>query len=309
MQSLRFQRFNESPWRSIVFVVAGLYACSFQDFDYLKAGDRGSGGASAATAGVSGRPDGGALGAAGSSDAGQGGANDELIGGSGGDASGALAGSAGEPEESAGAGGAPDPIESAGGAGGTMGTAGSGGAPAQKELLNGGFEQNLVGWVVDPPEARQIHSCPTGTEGVDREYVKTQAGTVGGDDATSKEGTLVLATYHDCNVYELSVYQTLTGLEDGTYTLKGWFSSDRSQGAYLFARNCDGTGQEVRQAIPVPCNDTGVGNTWDWAEIAFPGIKVAGGTCQIGFHVSAIGKDWLNADGFTFKKDSETTEP
>jgi hypothetical protein len=81
------------------------------------------------------------------------------------------------------------------------------------------------------------------------------------------------------------------GLRPGTYSFKGNFSSQRSQGAYLFARNCGGA---ERQVVIPP-------TSFLWFAIEIPDIEVSSPSCEVGFSVHNVGDDWVNADMFTFE--------
>ncbi len=302
----RFPSKARSSLPALACVALGLYACSLQNFEYLQEGEAGApsggkGGSAGSSGGSSGA--GGSSGStAGSSNPSDGGGGDGA--GQGGEAG--IAGSSGEGGAPAGGtggtveGGAPSagqggeggvPLGSGGdgtGTGATAGTpseGGAGGEPpvvAQPELQNPDFELGLVGWIVDPPSA----ALPA------NRYIYTQA-----PNPTNGSG-LALATWHMSAEYEIFVYQTLTGLEPGTYTFKGMLSTQSTREAYLFARNCGG--EEIREIIyPV---------SFEWFEVAIESFTVSQDTCEVGLfvHGTKVGDampDWLNADNFSFEKD------
>jgi hypothetical protein len=301
----RFISITRAPVQVLCGVTLGLYACSFQDFEYLKeghaeagaaavgqGGDSGSGGSSSGAAGTETAPGG----AGGDDDSGQGGeagGAGAITAGQGGAPAGGASGAAGEAGTSTvdtgGEGGVPTGAGGEGGVGGEAGvvTAGAGGegpVVTQDTLVNPSFESQLLGWTVDPATA------------IAARYVYTQQPTGGG---MTKDGLYELATWHLTDAYTVSVSQRLTGLEPGTYTFSGWFSTTSTDGAYLFARDCGEP--EVRVDIP-PL-------TWEWFEIAIVSFTVSSTSCEVGITVSgdATGasgaQDWLNADMFSFTKD------
>jgi hypothetical protein len=145
------------------------------------------------------------------------------------------------------------------------------------QLKNPSFETQLTGWSVDPQTA------------IASRYVYTQAPSAG---STAVDGAMVLATWHATDEYTVLVFQNVTGLPDGNYTFTANFASLQSRGAYMFARNCGGTEQQL--TIPTI--------TDQWFALSMP-ISVTGGSCEVGFSVHGVGGDWLNADMFTFEKD------
>ena len=82
-----------------------------------------------------------------------------------------------------------------------------------------------------------------------------------------------------------TTYQTVTVLEDGTYSLTAYFCGGESNAAYLFARDFGGT--EMRADIPV----IDYGN---WTPITIDNIQVTNGMMTIGVYTS--GSVWLSMD-------------
>lgn len=288
-----------------------LYACSFKDFSYLDGGggaagstggtgnggtsgsgfsgtggDAGTSGSAAGTAEPTGGTTGAEAGTGGES--GDGGSQSE--GGEGGVPSGGTAGSGGaagtggtlpvggeggESGSTAGQGG----TSGASGSGGNAGNAGNGGSGGNPPLVgnllvNPGFQSGLSGWTIDPPTA-------TGSR-----HVYTQAPN------PMNETTSSLATWHQTQEYSVFVSQTITGLEPGNYTFKGFVSTQRTQEAYLFARNYGG--EEIKLPIPTV--------SFEWQEYSIP-IAVTGTSCEVGLFVHNGPEDWVNADEFSFEKD------
>jgi hypothetical protein len=184
-------------------------------------------------------------------------------------------GGAGETNETGGTAGM-------GGLGGTSGMGGMGGMGGNPPLVgnllvNPGFQSGLSGWTVDPPTAT---TAPT-------RYAYTQAPNPMNGTGSS------LATWHQTDEYSVSVFQNLTWLEPGTYTFKASLSTQRTQEAYLFARNCGG--EEIKAEIaPV---------SYEWFEVSIPNIPVSGTSCEVGLFIHSVAEDWVNADEFSFEKD------
>ena len=302
MTMIGFSSMARSPLTASMGVALLLYACSFKNFDYLQEGAA-SGGASGSGGGQS--ETGGSDATGGTTNGGRGGTggakptggNGGASGGSmasGGDAGNAGRGEAGSAGEggNAGAGGegavGGEGIGGggAGGGGGTStggtgtggtGTGGTGTGGGSSVLVNPSFELGLNGWTVDPPSAIQS------------KYIYTQYPQSG----TPPDGAYELATWHMYDAYTVEISQHLTGLADGTYTLKGMFSSQKTQQAFLFAHDCGGT--DVTVNIPP--------QSFQYFPISLTGIVVSGGSCVVGLHIQNIALDWMNADMFTFEKD------
>jgi hypothetical protein len=325
---MSMKRFTRKPGMKVVLggVLLGVCACSLQDFEYLQEGAAGAsaaggnGGASGSSSGSGGssfagsssgssgsnggksEPSAGTSGDSG--EAGSGGAPSEggapaggnagsaPVAGGGGNA-GTLVGDGGDAGEPTGAGGDPGSGGTAGtggtggtdtggtggtDTGGTSGTAGTGGQPPLDGnlLQNPGFEFGLTGWTVDPATA------------VGSRHVYTQAPNPANGSSSS------LATWHQTQEYSLAIFQTLTGLEPGTYTFKGSLSTQATQEAYLFARNCGG--EELTVVIPPV--------SYEWFEMSIPSFTVSTTSCEVGLFVHGVADvDWLNADMFSFEKD------
>lgn len=294
---MRWSKFN---W---AFGAIALYACSFQNFDYLNEGTGGKVNASGGAAGTKGGSGGMPAGSGGVTVASRGGA--EATGGEGGEfGSGGVAVVGSGGVSALGGSTAKGGASTVAGAGATAGTSsGSGGTTAagggaqggstarggaasggmsNPTLVNPSFESSLTGWTIDPPDAG-----PSG-----KRYVYTQAPT---DSSKPPNGSQELATWHDKDSYQVTVSQTLRGLKDGIYTFQGYFSSDRSGGTFIFARNCGGADREVQ--VPT--------TSWTWFTFGIKDIHVSGGSCEVGIRVIGAPNDYLNADMFTFEMNPE----
>lgn len=148
-------------------------------------------------------------------------------------------------------------------------------------------EQNLI---VNPGfEADGLTNAPSGwqvwlDDGVDASTVKTEA--------NGYEGGYKLSFWNSSD-YGCSIYQTVTGLEDGTYTLSAWVMTNAGQRVnQLYAKNYGG--EEMNQTLPV--SDLG------WNKVVIDNIKVTNGQCEIGVYSVANGGDWCNIDHMILRK-------
>ena len=170
------------------------------------------------------------------------------------------------------------------GSGGTAGGTSDGGMGGQPPLVgnllaNPGFESALTGWSVDPSIA------------VTNRYVYAQPPN------PPNETSRALAVWHQTSAYEFRIYQTFSGLEPGTYTFKGEFSTESIQEAYLFAR-CGEEGAEVEVTQPIPLQG------YEWFPVVLQSFSVTADRCEVGLYVRGIADvDWLNADNWSFEKD------
>ena len=239
--------------------------CSFQEFDYLQdggtipaQGGKASAGSSSTEGGT--KPD-GQSGAGEPSGAGT--APNGGKGGGGGSNHHPDAGDSGNPDLG-GAGGA------AGGADGTGGTAPTG------KLVNPSFETySTVGWTVEPTTTFAFVQAPQGSD-------------------KNPDGAYEFSTWSQSASFTVDLYQNIKGLEDGTYTFKGYFSSGLNN-VSIFARNCGGAADPEPVVVP----------TQSWTPVELTGIEVVGGSCEVGVHIESTATQWMNADQFTFEKDAE----
>jgi arabinogalactan endo-1,4-beta-galactosidase len=95
--------------------------------------------------------------------------------------------------------------------------------------------------------------------------------------------------------YEVTTSQTISGLEDGYYTLTAWSQNSGGQHAsYLFARD-NGT-SEARAALPI-------GSAW--TKVYLRGIHVTNGTATIGLYSDAKAGNWAKLDFVELVKDDK----
>lgn len=148
-------------------------------------------------------------------------------------------------------------------------------------------EQNLVtnpGFEIDG-----YTNSPTGwnvwlDDGVNGETVKTEG--------NGFDGNYKLSFWNE-SAYECSIYQTVTGLENGTYTLSAWVMTNANQTVnQLYVKNYGG--EEMNQTLPV--SDLG------WNKVVIDNIQITNGQCELGIYSIANGGDWCNIDNVMLRK-------
>ena len=95
------------------------------------------------------------------------------------------------------------------------------------------------------------------------------------------------------SAYNVYTYQTITGLQNGQYTLKAWVRSDYGGlgTAYMDARDYGGT------ALTVNIPTTSV-----YTQIVIKNINVTNGQCTIGFYSNSPATTWYRVDDVEFYK-------
>lgn len=183
--------------------------------------------------------------------------------------------------DSSGSGGASTGGTSSGGGNpGVGGLGGMGGVP-ESFLSNGSFEtSNTMGWDVVPSTALADRHV----------YVQTATGTV-----PTPDGIYELAFWHDTDTYQVTISQVVEDLEDGTYTLSGFFSRGPNLQVALFARDCSEEDPEPRD-IPVTDSNS-------FTVFRLTDIEVSGGRCEVGLTVEGGPGDWMNVDMLTLTKE------
>ena len=148
-------------------------------------------------------------------------------------------------------------------------------------------EQNLVtnpGFEIDG-----YTNSPTGwnvwlDDGVNGETVKTEG--------NGFDGNYKLSFWNE-SAYGCSIYQTVTGLENGTYTLSAWVMTNANQTVnQLYVKNYGG--EEMNQTLPV--SDLG------WNKVVIDNIQITNGQCGLGIYSIANGGDWCNIDNVMLRK-------
>lgn len=121
------------------------------------------------------------------------------------------------------------------------------------------------GFEVDTAAATSASGWSTGGSNPDANYTETNAHT----------GTFRL-THFKTSAYNVSTYQTITGLTNGLYTLQVWVRSPQTMVTnYLFVK--DYGDSQVNYNIPVDPI---------WKKRQITNINVTNGTCTIGFQTS-----------------------
>jgi len=135
-------------------------------------------------------------------------------------------------------------------------------------LSNAGFENGLSGW-------------NTGTQGG---KVST---------ATTRPNSGSAHLVHSSTApYWAYTAQTLTGLANGTYTVKAWVRG--TAGHQLYVKNFNSSGSQM-STVSV-ASDV-------YTQLTISNINVANGQIEIGFWTSdSVGTGWLNVDDITFYK-------
>ena len=261
------RRFVARPQLATWLYAAGalVVGCSFQEFEYLQDGGTISSQGGTASAG-SGATQGG------TKPDGQSGAG--APGGAGAATTAGKGGKGGEPTQQPQAGNTGD--AGAGGAGGDGGAGGTNTPGGTGKLVNHSFETfNTTGWTIEPPTTFAFVQAPQGSD-------------------KNPDGAYEFSTWSQNEAFTVELYQTIKGLEDGTYTLKVYISSGPNK-VSLFARKCGGAVDPEPAVVP----------TQTWTPVEVKGVEVVGGSCEVGLRVESQKTEWMNADLFTFEKDAE----
>ncbi|WP_051251125.1 glycosyl hydrolase 53 family protein [Paenibacillus harenae] len=139
--------------------------------------------------------------------------------------------------------------------------------PSSSLIQNSGFEKGLDSWTI------------TG----DTSAVST--------DIDVHSGTLALH-YWSANPAEFTASQTITGLENGKYTLSAWVSG--------------GGGEEVSEIFAGSTTQSFTNTGWrEWSKPTLDNIEVTDGTLTVGAHYKLSGGQWGNIDDFVLVKTSD----
>jgi hypothetical protein len=149
-------------------------------------------------------------------------------------------------------------------------------------LENGSFETGTTGgWTVVPVSAIADRHI----------YVEPPTGLVAAPD-----GVYQLASWHGTETYEVTISQQVDGLEDGTYTLQGYFMRGAGISVEMFARNCS---TEDPTPVVIPATSTS-----SFTPFTLSGIEVVGGSCEVGLNVATTAPgQFMNADVITLTKE------
>ena len=95
--------------------------------------------------------------------------------------------------------------------------------------------------------------------------------------------------------YEVFTYQTITGLANGTYTLKAWATSSGGQ-TYNWMEASGYGGNKLTRTLPT---------TNSWQQITIPNIQVTNGKCNVGIYSKAASSSqWCTFDDVEFTQDA-----
>lgn len=96
--------------------------------------------------------------------------------------------------------------------------------------------------------------------------------------------------------YTVDTYQTLSGLANGTYTLKAWVKSSSNLGtSYMYVKDFGG----AMKTCDIPLNAS------EWQQIVIPDVNVTNGQSTIGFYSgNTPASQWYRFDDVEFYSDS-----
>ncbi len=139
-------------------------------------------------------------------------------------------------------------------------------------LVNPGFENGMTGW-------------STWANSVANEAADYQ------EDGTSNSGSFHLAHWMPDNAYQVYTYQIVTGLTNGSYTVRAWIRNSGGQTTTnVSAKNYGGS--LLFTVLPVSPSA--------YQEVVVSGIQVSNGQLEIGFWSDAsAGGQWIEADDVT----------
>ncbi|QNE38687.1 T9SS type A sorting domain-containing protein [Hymenobacter sp. NBH84] len=141
-------------------------------------------------------------------------------------------------------------------------------------VLNASFDDNLF-----PTQTPSRWSTTPGNGSSDNaDYTEIYPGAHSG---------LYHATHYRPEAYEVYTYQMVSGLADGTYTLRVWAKCSGGQNTVqLQARNYGGAARTAN-----------IGANNNWTQIEISGIQVTNGQCEVGVYSKAgAGGQWLYFD-------------
>lgn len=120
------------------------------------------------------------------------------------------------------------------------------------------------------------------------------SGSVPASDYLEKNNNAKSGRFHHVNysasAYDAYTYQTISGLENGTYTLKAWVQSSGGQNTAKMLATDFGS-SEVNVNLPT---------TSAWTQVSINNITVTNGQCTIGFYTNANANNWSCFDDVEF---------
>lgn len=100
-------------------------------------------------------------------------------------------------------------------------------------------------------------------------------------------------THWKATAYKASTYQTITGLDNGTYSLTAWVLNSGGQNTVqLYVKNYGG----VEKNIDLPVS------TSNWVKVRIDNIQVTNGQAEIGIYSDANAGNWINLDNVKLYK-------
>jgi arabinogalactan endo-1,4-beta-galactosidase len=141
-------------------------------------------------------------------------------------------------------------------------------------LFTGGTSGNQI---IDPTFSTALNGWQITTNNVGSVY--TQAGGLGTE-----------LSFWKTTAYNSTVWQDVTALPNGTYTMSAWIENGGGQtSATMFAWPTGGS--EV--SINIPAEST-------WTEIQIPNIQITEGEIYLGFSINANAGNWTNVEQVQF---------
>lgn len=142
-------------------------------------------------------------------------------------------------------------------------------------VTNGSFENGLAGWTVTGDSASSV-------------------------DAQNKESDAhsgaVALHFWSTSAQSFEVSQTVTGLEDGSYTLSCWLQGGDCGGDAQFLLFAEQNGERTAVSAQV--------DGWaNWQNPTVRHIQVTGGTLTVGIRVKAAANGWGTVDDFSLVKE------
>jgi arabinogalactan endo-1,4-beta-galactosidase len=103
-------------------------------------------------------------------------------------------------------------------------------------------------------------------------------------------------THWSSSAYIVETWQTVTGLDNETYTLRAWLKSGGEQNeAYIALKNCG----SPEERVDIPQTSPTV---WEQIEVS---IEVTNGQCTVSLYSDANAGNWINFDDLSFAPASQ----
>lgn len=152
---------------------------------------------------------------------------------------------------------------------------------APSEILNSGFEDESEEVVQLPKEWKEELSNPEAS------YAEKKTG---------HEGDYYLI-HNSESSYQVTTYQNLAGLENGTYTLSAWVKTTGGQGyANMFINGYGG------QELSYPLYKNPID---EWTQVSIRDIEITTGQCKLGFYSQSPAGETLYVDDVKLEKQTK----